>query len=88
MRRCGGTLISGRLCLPVKLQKVVECFKAFLVNLMVTVALVGNLVGLLHSDGAGKSNELTRLTVLFQNSIKKITKATELRAFCYIPLHN
>ena len=55
---------------------------------MVTVALVRNLVGLLHSDGAGKSNELTRLAVLFQNSIKKITKATELRAFCYIPLHN
>ena len=57
-------------------------------NLIVTVALVGNLVGLLHSDGAGKSNESTRLAVLFQNSIKKITKATELCAFCYIPLHN
>ena len=56
---------------------------------MVTVALVGNLVGLLHSDGARKSSESTRLAaVLFQNSIKKITKATELRAFCYIPLHN
>ena len=55
---------------------------------MVTVALVRNLVGLLHSDSAGKSNESTRLAVLFQNSIKKITKATELRAFCYIPLHN
>ena len=49
---------------------------------MVTVALVRNLVGLLHSDGAGKSNESTRLAVLFQNSIKKITKATEL--FRYI----
>ena len=88
MRRCGGTLISRRLCLPVKITKSSGVFLSLLVNLMVTVALVGNLVGLLHSDGAVKSSESTRLAVLFQNSIKKITKATELRAFCYIPLHN
>ena len=60
----------------------------FLVNLMVTVALVRNLVGLLHSDSAEKSNETIKLVVLFQNRIKKITKAIELRTFCYIPLHN
>ena len=41
---------------------------------MVTVALVRNLVGLLHSDGARKSNESTRLAVLFQNSIKKLQR--------------
>ena len=43
-------------------------------NLMVTVALVRNLVGLLNSDGAGKSNESTRLAVPFQNSIKKLQR--------------
>ena len=57
----------------------------FLVNLMVTVALVK---GLLHSDSAKKSNETIKLAILFQNNIKKITKSTELRAFCHILLQN
>ena len=46
----------------------------FLVNLMVTVALVRNLVGLLHSDSAEKSNKTIKLVVLFQNSIKKLQR--------------
>ena len=46
----------------------------FLVNLMVTVALVRSFVGLLHSDGAEKFNETIKLAILFQNSIKKLQK--------------
>ena len=62
------------LCLPVKITKVVECVYTFLVNLMVTVELVRNLVGLLHSDGAEKSNKTVKFEVLFQNSLKKLQR--------------
>ena len=41
---------------------------------MVTVELVRNLVGLLHSDGAEKSNKTVKLAVLFQNSLKKLQR--------------
>ena len=41
---------------------------------MVTVALVRNLVGVLHSNSAEKSNETIKFAVLFQNSIKKIQR--------------
>ena len=57
-------------------------------NLVATVALARNFVGLLHSTIAEKSNETIKLAIVFQNSTEKITKATKLCVFCCIPLHN
>ena len=51
-------------------------------NLIVTVALVRNLVGLLHSDGAEKSNESIKLAVLFQNT-RKIKKLQRLQNYVH-----
>ena len=53
-----------------------SCFNALLVNLVATVALARNLVGLLHSTIAEKSNETIKPATVFQNSTEKITKAT------------
>ena len=41
---------------------------------MVTVALVRNLVGLLHSDGAGKSNDQLDLPFCFKIASKKLQR--------------
>ena len=57
-------------------------------NLLATVALARNLVGLLHSTIGEKSNETIKPATVFQNSTEKITKATKLCRFCCIPLHN
>ena len=57
-------------------------------NLVATVALAGNFVGLLHCTIAERSNETIKPATVFQNSTEKITKATKLCVFCCIPLHN
>ena len=57
-------------------------------NLVATVALARNLVDLLHSTIAEKSNETIKPATVLQNSTEKITKVTKLCGFCCIPLHN
>ena len=49
-------------------------------NLVVTVALARNLVGLLHSTIAEKSNKTIKSATVFQNSTNKIIKAIKLVA--------
>ena len=88
MRRYGGVLVSESLCLLVKITQIDEVFLRFLVNLVATVALAGNFVGLLHSTIAERSNETIKPAIVFQNSTEKITKATKLCVFCCISLHN
>ena len=88
MRHYGGVLVSGSLCLLVKITQSDEVFFALLMNLVATVALTRNFVGILHSTIAEKSNETIKPAVVFQNTTEKITKATKLCVFCCIPLHN
>ena len=57
-------------------------------ELVATVALARNFVGLLHSTVAERSNETIKPATVFQNSTEKITKATKLCVFCCFPLHN
>ena len=88
VRRYGGVLVSESLCLLVKITQSDEVFFALLMNLVATVALARNFVGLLHSTIAERSNETIKPATVFQNSTEKITKATKLCGFCCIPLHN
>ena len=48
-----------------------SCFNALLMNLVATGI---NLVGLLHSTIAEKSNETIKSTTVFQNSTKKLQR--------------
>ena len=87
-RRYFGVLVSESLCLLVKITQNDKEFFALLMNLVTTVASGRNFVGLIHFTTAEKSNETIKNATVFQNSTKKITKATKLCIFCCIPLHN
>ena len=47
-----------------------------------------NLVGLLHSTGAKKSNETNKIVILLQNCVTEITKATKLLCSIVLSLNN
>ena len=49
-------------------------FYELLMNLVATVALARNLVGLLHSTIAEKSNETIKPATVFQNNTKKLQR--------------
>ena len=49
-------------------------FYALLLNLVATMALKRNWVGLLHSTITEKSNETIKPAIVFQNSTKKLQR--------------
>ena len=61
----------------------------FLLNLVATVALARNLVGLLHSNSAEKSNKTVKPATVLQNSTEKLY---QLQTYCLlshsVTLHN
>ena len=58
----------------------------FLVNLVATVALARNLVGLLHSNSAEKSNKTVKPATVLQYSTENYT-SYKPTVFYRIPLH-
>ena len=88
VRRYDGVLVSESLCLLIKIIQSDEVFFCASNELVATVALARNFVGILHCTIAERSNETIKPATVFQNSTEKITKATKLCVFCCIPLHN
>ena len=89
LRYYSGALVSGSLCLLIKITQSneVQCFYTLLVNLVSTVALARHLIGLLHSNITEKSNKTIKPATVFQNSTKKpqrLQNYVSSVVFCYI----
>ena len=73
------------ICLLVKITHSDEIFYVFLVNLVATVALARNLVGLLHSNSAEKSNKTVKPATVLQYMLQYSTERLyQLQTYCLL----